>query len=293
MKLPKRILVGYDFSEISARALGHALGLATASGASVVVFNAFGEALELPAAANEAERAARAALEQALAPHRRADLELTAVARWVEPAVGIIQAALDCKADLIVLGTHGRSGVARAFLGSVAETVVRASTRPVLLIRGVREGAAPPPVSAIPRRIVVPTDFGEASERSLDEAVELAAQVGASITLVHAYMNPVQATPSGFPVSVDLLGQTLASTAIALRQRVEARKASGVSIATEFEQAPAAPVVHEIVERTDADLIMLGTRGRSGLGRMVLGSVAEAIVRHATRPVLVFRGPKE
>jgi len=145
MKPIRKVLVGTDFSETSDRALDYALRLVDMSGGTLVVLHA----CEVPVVAASAEqiatagdlmgtvtRAAQAALEhrREIATSRGAKVET--ILREGPPAATLVDVARELRCDLVVVGTHGRRGLERAFLGSVAEQVVRRSEAPVVTVRG-------------------------------------------------------------------------------------------------------------------------------------------------------------
>jgi nucleotide-binding universal stress UspA family protein len=120
------------------------------------------------------------------------------------------------------------------------------------------------------RQILVPVDFSDASELALDRAIDLASQVEASVTVMHA---TTEEPDEQLRVAVESL--------------VVPRKNRGVKLGTELRRAPAVSAVLETTNRLGANLIVVGSRGRRGVARRVLGSVAEEIVRLAMIPVLV------
>jgi nucleotide-binding universal stress UspA family protein len=140
----QHIMVPIDFGEVSEHALDRALTLAKDLGASVTIvhvmqmppyyYSAYAEGLAWPT--DELEGAAKTSLDAALesAKKRCSGVRVDAVLLAGVPNVQIVEAATDRKADLIVMGTHGRRGLVRAFLGSVAERVVRTSPVPVLTV---------------------------------------------------------------------------------------------------------------------------------------------------------------
>jgi nucleotide-binding universal stress UspA family protein len=139
----KHILVPYDFGETSQQALDFALDMAAPLGARVTLVFAydvlaygFPEAPPMQADTPQIERAARAALESAAIRARRPGVEVGLMLRRGVPWSEINATAQEMKADLIVIGTHGRRGIARALLGSVAEKVVRTAPCPVLTVHG-------------------------------------------------------------------------------------------------------------------------------------------------------------
>jgi universal stress protein A len=140
-------------------------------------------------------------------------------------------------------------------------------------------------------RILVPTDFSECAKRSLEYAVELAAKLSASLLLTHVYLPPivympegVWAMPNGMASVHDQLEQALQRLAAQVRQR-SARPADVALV----EGEPAKEII-KTARAQACDLIVIGTHGRGGLGHLVLGSVAEKVVRGASCPVLTV-GP--
>jgi nucleotide-binding universal stress UspA family protein len=145
MSIPKRILVPLDFSEPSMRALAYAKTLGEAVGASLellhVVPNPYvadpsGLYMALPQnLLDDFEREARARLDETLTSEERKTFKAQSTVRTGDPLVAIVEHARVTPIDLIVMGTHGRTGVSHFFVGSVAERVVRSSPCPVLTVR--------------------------------------------------------------------------------------------------------------------------------------------------------------
>jgi len=140
-----RILAPVDFSEVSQESLDAAASLASQLGASVVVLHVvepvyfagtmFGPEINVPHLAEEQRRAAKSAMETMLARLAKKGVPATGLVETGIPQDTILNAASSKKCDLIVMGTHGRSGVTHLLLGSVAEKIVRSSTCPVLTVR--------------------------------------------------------------------------------------------------------------------------------------------------------------
>jgi nucleotide-binding universal stress UspA family protein len=169
-------------------------------------------------------------------------------------------------------------------LGSVAERVARTAPCSVVTI-----GLSDKKPSR-PRRILVGTDFSEAADHAIDAAVTLAAALGAVVTIVHAYEVP----PEGFPAELhEANPDTLAAYARRSTQSLEdaaaGRRASGVEIHTALRKANASDGIAIAADAAGADLVVVGTHGRSGLRRWLLGSVAERVIRTSPQPVLVVR----
>jgi nucleotide-binding universal stress UspA family protein len=143
MSLPRRILVATDFSDTADRALDYALALATALGGEVILVHAYeipvyafpdGAFLATTEISERLAEAARTALDAAIAARAGAKVAIRGVLRTGTPWTEIEAVAKEEKADLVVVGTHGRKGIARALLGSVAEKVVRTAPCPVLSV---------------------------------------------------------------------------------------------------------------------------------------------------------------
>jgi len=195
-------------------------------------------------------------------------------------------------ADLIVMASHGRGGVRRFWLGSVADYLVRHLSTPVLIVHPGREGESPDdrPI----RNVLVAMDLSTDSEAILGPVTALAQVTQAHVTLLHAVGSyekmDVPAVP--FPVLKDpaQLGKyereaqrILDGLAARLRERgvsTAARLVTGTS--------PASTLL-ETLQQDPYDLIALTTHGAGGVRRLLLGSVADKVIRRAVKPVLVMR----
>ena len=151
MSAPKTILVPTDFSEPADRALDYALELSVKLGSRVIVMHAYeitpldlldGVLVATGDARERLEQAAQASLDANIAKHEHRGVALTSLLTVGEPRESIQATAEEVGADLIVIGTHGRRGLSRALLGSVAEYIVRTATRPVLTVHARPSGHA-------------------------------------------------------------------------------------------------------------------------------------------------------
>jgi nucleotide-binding universal stress UspA family protein len=141
------------------------------------------------------------------------------------------------------------------------------------------------------KKIVVATDFSDIAARALDEAVDLAEQLGATITLVHSYEIPVYGFPDGILVgSSDVAASLAEGGQRGLEAAIAKQKGRPVAITPSLRCGPAWDEVNAVASDVGADLIVVGTHGRRGFARAMLGSTAERIVRTATRSVLVVHG---
>ena len=140
---------------------------------------------------------------------------------------------------------------------------------------------------SLPKIILVPTDFGEPSEAALDTAIEYAKVFGSEIVLMHAYEIPIVGFPDGAIVATaELTARLLEGAQAGLDRQIASRQGYGVTIRGVVKQGDAYRMVNETAEEVGAGLIALGTHGRKGLSRALIGSVAEKVVRTARVPVL-------
>ena len=143
------------------------------------------------------------------------------------------------------------------------------------------------------KKILVPTDFSECAEEAATAAVDLAERFGAAVTLLHAHMPPVASVADGgaFIPGPDALAQ-LAEDARKSLEALKARLARhGVSIDSVSTYGPNSDTIVRYAREGGYDLIVMGTHGRTGLKHLVLGSVAERVVRTAACPVMTVRHP--
>ena len=193
---------------------------------------------------------------------------------------------------LIAMATHGRSGINRFILGSVAEKVLRAATSPILLIRA-GERAASDGEAAI-NTVIVPLDGSELAETILPNVAELAKQLALEIILLRAYKIPanIYASPDEYyPAQYEEIRTELREEARTyLERKVEELKRLGVvNVSSVMPEGLGADEIIAQARKIPNNLIAMCTHGRSGPGRWVLGSVTESVVRHAGHPVLVVR----
>ncbi len=197
----------------------------------------------------------------------------------------ILRYAEDEDADLIVMGTHGRRGVRRLMLGSVAEEVVRRAACPVLTVRTGEEDV---PYRTV-QRVLAPVDFSAFTPTAVAYAVELAQTYGARIDLLHVVEDATRpgAYGEGARLVVDVKAfKERAYDALAKLAR-EHIGFEDVRVAVEVGH-PAGAVLR-YAEAHATDLIVIPTHGRSGIQRMLLGSVAEKVVRQAPCPVFTVK----
>jgi nucleotide-binding universal stress UspA family protein len=191
----------------------------------------------------------------------------------------ILQFAEANDTDLIILGTHGRSGLSRAFAGSVAEKVLRNGNTPVMTIRDAAQNLANHDLL----RILVPIDFSVYGHAALDYATKLALSVSAEICIVH-----VEETDAQTPMEISDDPSQYSGNQSSLWQQLTkfvppSRK---VNFTHRLLAGDAATVISDYAKLNNFDFIVLGTHGRSGFSRAILGSVAESVVRQSDCPVI-------
>jgi nucleotide-binding universal stress UspA family protein len=203
----------------------------------------------------------------------------------------IIERAAADKRTLITMATHGRSGINRWLLGSVAEKVLRGTANPLFLVRGNEEGTTD--VSAALRSIIVPLDGSELAESVLPTVVEVAKVLDLQVVLCRAYELPASAyygAEDYLPNYDALKAQVKDEASGYLEQKIAALKAMGLAKVSSvvLEGTGAEEIIHFAQAHPDS-LVAMCTHGRSGVKRWVLGSVTEKVVRHSGDPVLVVR----
>ena len=143
------------------------------------------------------------------------------------------------------------------------------------------------------RRILVPHDFSDTADRALAFALDLAVPLGSRVTVMHAYEFIPYSFPETPAVTVDLSGEIERAARGALERIVAQARRPGVEIDSVLRRGAAWSEIDEAAKETHADLIVIGTHGRRGLSRALLGSVAEKVVRTAPCPVLTVHVPED
>lgn len=286
-----RILVTTDFSRASLSAIPFALAVARQFGAEVHLLHVVdttqyaSKSVRLPLVSPaELSRPLLNRL-QGVALKYAADGKI----HVMRPREGraykqICEAARQLSAGLIVIATHGFTGLKHVLLGSTAERVVQHSPCPVLVVR--QQVGRPQKGKMQPRRVVVPIDFSSCSQVAFDCAVGLACEFGAELLLVHvidSYSYPFGDEYSALHTA-DLVEEARASAQIQMREM--AVRASGRSSVWVAVGSPALRICD--AANKESDLLVIPTHGRTGLGHVLIGSVAERVVRHAACPVLVI-----
>lgn len=140
------------------------------------------------------------------------------------------------------------------------------------------------------KRILCPVDFSETSEHALRYAIDLAERLGAEVHLVHAYQLPTYALPDGALLArPDFVKELTVELQKQLDELIQRYSDGGVQLKGKIVEGLAFTEVNRLAEEEQADMIVMGTHGRTGMKHLLLGSVAERVVRTAEVPVLTVR----
>jgi len=259
MSIFHRILFAGDLSERSRAAFGAACSLAGESGAHLHVLNVV------------VTRAHHKEIEDELRAFYRAApaLAVDYLVRGGDAPDAILRPADEVEADLIVVGTHGRSGLDRLLCGSVAESVLQRSSRPVLVVRQTDVSRTEKPI----RIVLHPTDFSGHSRPALGVALALARSHRARLVLLHA-------GPGDLGAERAELAQ--------LKEQSD-RAGLDVSVETRFGQGEPVTEILLAAGHLGCALVVLGSHGRTGFDRRMMGSVAELVIREAPCLTLVVK----
>lgn len=295
------LLVPFDGSDFSARALSVATVLALRTRATVHVAMVHDPSAYIPFVPGEVAVPAydaevvsdrkssdQAKLEAAVADLTSRGVRATAVALEGTVVESLIEYGQQVAAELTIMTTHGRSGFARLRLGSVAAAYLTRATTPVFLVRGTDDGS----VASLPTApVLCPLDGSEFAERMLPHAAAFADACGLTLSLVSIV------TPHAVSLAPFGTDAILADPAV-LEQEEQDRSAYLANLAKSCPPGTTTQcildmstgrAILEAATSIGAGVIALATHGRTGLSRMVLGSVADEVIKHATLPVLVYR----
>ena len=304
-----RILTPLDGSDLSEQVLPYVRGLASR--------------LSLPASFLMAVEAGHPSIGQALNPllhshetenHRvghaehylasvaarmgGAGVSATTVVARGEPAEAIVENAGTDPSTLIAMASHGRSGVARWWMGSVADKVLHTANNPLLLVRSQSHSASAQ--ESAPEKLIVPVDGSEVAEEVLPHVAYLASTLGIPVDLVQITISEAEYYQA-MSMGLRVLPPTLPSFQSFSDKVVEEAQAYISDVRNRLTQQGVANVQERLLQGSPAEcivdlasssansLVAMTTHGRSGVGRMILGSVAERVVRQSGGPVLLVR----
>jgi nucleotide-binding universal stress UspA family protein len=282
MSAMRTIMVATDFSERSDRALRRAVLLARQSGAAISLVHVVDD--DQPPRIVESERgAAEDLLQEQAATLGHVD-GVASEARVVlgDAFAGIVRAAEETAADLLVIGPHRRQVLRDVFVGTTAERTIRSATCPVLM-------ANAPPVGPH-RHVLMATDLSDASRRVVESVAALGLAGQSRTSLLHVFDEPALRLGMLGAMPTDEKAHYREEARERALQELSAFAASlgagrMVELVRPDDTTPADAILKTAAEEA-ADLIVVGTLGRSGLARLFLGSVAAEVLRNADRDVL-------
>jgi len=292
------ILAGCDLSAPADQALERAIAIALLHHARLVLVHAQADDGPIAEVTNEmlqqiGQVSAAVRIEEAraladrLARIQAHGVTAEVIIRTGPPGEVLAALAVELQAELIVIGTHGATGLSRFLLGSVAASTIRHATCDVLVCRA-------PWSNTVFQRPLVATDFLPTSSQAISHASRVCVP-GAPVDVVHAWQLPTGSW------GASLLGQarfpwSTVRDAVVVAAKTQADKltreyaALGQPVNVELIQGPPAQVITHEAERRGHDLIAVGAHGHRGVRRLLLGSVAESTVRHSPCSVLVVHG---
>jgi nucleotide-binding universal stress UspA family protein len=293
------ILVATDFSETAEASLDWAIDLAKRHGASIDLVHSLALPNEvsdyIPSShsmTEELQRAALNRLDESASRARNQGVEVKPELLLGLPSRNILEAAeTDPAADLIVIGTRGLTGIRHLLLGSTAERVVKNAKCPVLSVHP-HDVEQHRPLETV----LVPTDFSEDADLAITAAARLLPAGGeaARLILLHAYALPFEYTAYGtIPTSFDYLADTEGEALEKLNAKAAELAEAGLQVDVVAKEGYPPDAIVDEAKSSGADLIAMGTQGRSAIANLLLGSTAERVVQHAGCPVLTVPRPVE
>jgi len=293
----RAILVAADFSETSRAAFRVACSLACETKSQIFVLHVAepkykletpaefsgqpGLDVAIPRDPAELE-ALKVRMREAYAPHRPFDVEYET--REGGTAEEILRYCEKRGCDLIVMGTHGRTGLRRLLAGSIAEAVLRRARCPVLALRTLELPSEAEQVQVI----LHPTDFSECSELALQVARSLARDHGARLVVIHSIPSEVVIEGAVAAVEDPRVDRDALEK---IRGRLDGPDLK-YPVEVRLGHGDAGTEIPRVAGELGCGLIVMGTHGRTGLDRFLMGSVAEAVLRKAPCPVLAVKTPR-
>ncbi|MGR3175905.1 MAG: universal stress protein [Candidatus Scalindua sp.] len=294
----KCILTATDFSEYSKVALDICLGVSRCMKTKLYVLHTIEKfphdyihLLSSTAHADMKQKLEEKAMEKikAMIPAELLESgDVIPIVKFGKPFLEIIQVAKEKKVDLLAIGTHGRAGMDRIILGSVAERIVRKARCPVMIIRGRKYVGF--------KRIIVPVDLSDCSRIALEYAVATARAHKSKLTILHvyegSYVEPyIKAANSeeeadGIIKEIELVNETKYD------EFLKTVDLSGVEYEKLLKKGIPEFDIVEIAKEQQANLIVMGTHGRSGIRHILIGSTAEEVIRTVHCDTIIVKPEK-
>ena len=210
-----------------------------------------------------------------------------------DPVGAILAFSMEQEVDLIAMSTHGRSGLGRWVYGSTANKLLHSTSIPLLLIRP-RDDEAPSEAKPIDT-LVVPLDGSEMAESALVYGEDLARKMALNISLIRVVSTPALSYPGTEAYAYDPQMFTDLENAAAnyLKQKQTELEQKGFKVECNVRGGYPADYIIDFAEESEGSLIVMSTHGRSGIGRWLMGSVADRVLRASYRPILLIRSKEE
>lgn len=293
--MARTILVPVDFSEASHPAVRRARALARSTGASLRLLHVSpppGDEVDPRLAeqlTDELRRGAKLRLADLAADFDDGRVPLSTAFEEADPSRAIRDAAGADDVSLIVMGSHGRRGIDRLLLGSVAARTVQRAPKPVLVVRG--EHSADDEAGPLMRSILLATDFSEKAAAVEPEIAEWALRLGAEVEVLHVIRETsVLLAPYAVTGSSDFEGEMFEAAESRMEGVLRRLRERGIHAKAKIVYGVPAEEILRRAEATNVDLVAVGTRGYSGFQRFLLGSVAQRVLSQAHCDVLVDAG---
>ena len=291
----RQILVPLDGSKTAENALPYARLLAAKLALPVQLISV----VEIPVSANAEKTLYLGSLiERAVATSQEylskvaktfAGVNVTIAVDKGKPEEIILARAEADEKILIAMATHGRSGISRWLLGSIAEKIVREAKNPVFLVRAQEKVKTDGQAALNP--VIVPLDGSEVAESILPHVIELARAMQLKVVLLQTFtMKQIIYTYKDYIPDFDALERSSKSGASHyLEEKEQQLKQAGIDVSSVAAEGEAAETIIELANGSPDSVIAMCTHGRSGVKRWMLGSITEKVVRHADNPVLTVR----
>jgi nucleotide-binding universal stress UspA family protein len=294
----QNILVPIDFSEFSSNVLNYAIGLAEKFHSNLILLHAvvlFEDDVNEEQRLQEYEEWVRKREKNINAHMKKNELRVnqkgisvdSVILRSISAADAILEYLNDHSCDLIIMGTHGRTGLKHIFLGSVAEKIVRLSPIPVLSVhRSVQDFRI--------ENIIAPIDFSIYSKNAADYAISIAENFKAQVNFIHVIEKEIHPTfyasgvESIFQIDTGLQDRVIQNMQGFLEEQLN----SDIKPRFMVKEGRAHREIVEYAKEEKADLIVISTHGLTGLEYLLLGSTTEKVVRWASCPVLTLKTNK-
>jgi nucleotide-binding universal stress UspA family protein len=294
----KSILVAIDFSEYSKVALDICLGASGCMETKLYVLHTIEkfphDYLHLLSSTahtdmkQKLEEDAIARIQAMIPEEIRGKGDIIPMVRFGKPFLEIIQVAKEENVDLLVIGTHGRAGVDRVILGSVAERIVRKAGCPVMVIRDRKYTGF--------KRIIVPIDFSDCSRKALEYAIATANSHNSKLTILHVYeesfIEPYVNAANSEEEAGEIMKEIEQVNETKYDEFLKTIDLRGVEYDKLLVKGIPETEIVEIAMEQQADLIVMGTYGRTGIKHILIGSTAEEVVRAVHCDIIIVKPEK-